>query len=658
MMGSPWSALLCTSLLLPLLIISISYAEDAVSFMQTGSSNEPFDVDGTIAYNIPINNSIGYNMLYTVTLTIGSDKDNPYIMKNFEKSQNVNAHSVSYATFNVNLRSSEIYKGDFAKWALDKNDTSIWEKAWYHAEITPLVGKSISLEGYNGHPQLIKPVFKFENQRVNPTEGNNKDLYSYEVMVLGNYRDNISLQVAPSIEGPWIDLGSQEYSTPNQQQTLRWGNNRLDFDFNKAYYKFTGRKSSKVFGGPFWPVAVEYRNSSVIPGRGLLNTFFSYSLEVNSSKSIDVGLNVLDVATKTFKAVGRRSYGNNSRWEKLDWSDIRPSDIPGSEGSSNYYYSFYYPGDETPFNSTLDKSGSYYQGPEIVLMEFKNATVTPQNGSVLTPFNYSIEINTALPRADVELQTSDPGSAVWRSQGLLTYDGSNKILHWNDVSIDGWSGGSTSYRFLSDESHSDVYSGPAINGSMITRSSVEPYNGSLYFTNILEGSIARVYTLIFAADMSQAKGREPVDINLEIYDPVARTWINAGTQTYDPSRSMLNFTVNMARLSFKGPFLGETRYRFVSNDRMLGEFAGPYIDVNFRNESAVEAGSKITYRTEVRSSLPKLAVALDYTADNIKWLSHPDKRIYESGTEEWKILEWKEYPRYYAYEFEALRGQA
>ena len=46
---------------------------------------------------------------------------------------------------------------------------------------------------------------------VSPKQGTNDNLYSYKVTVLGSYKDNITLQVSPSQNAPWIDLDSKEY---------------------------------------------------------------------------------------------------------------------------------------------------------------------------------------------------------------------------------------------------------------------------------------------------------------------------------------------------------------------------------------------------------------------------------------------------------------
>ena len=638
------------------MVISIAPTLCQVSFSQGSSTAEPLSVDSTIDYNIPITNEGSGTWWYSVTLKLGPDKDNTSIFLEQTKSDIfVDPHQTRTVTFRVNFHDSQINQGEFNRWLTDKSDARIWEKAWYHAEISEFREQHEPLEDYSGRPRLMKTFFEYSNAEVSPKQGTGKDSYTYKVTVIGSYKDNITLQVSPTQNGPWTDFDTQEYANPGVLQTLSWNNKSLGFDFNAAHYRFKGIKPSNTFDGPFWPVTVDYRNESLNPARGLSSTPFNYSIEVNSTKKIEVGLNVFDIGSKTYKPAGRQSYTNVSQWQKLEWSNVDLGAISGSEGRSNYYFGFYYVGSEAPFLTTYDRLKQYYPGPDIVRVEFVNATVIPTNGSMLTPYAYTVDIRTALPEADVELQTSDPGSSIWNSRGVAAYDGSNRGLRWDNVKIDGGSDGLARFRFICGESYSDIYKGPRI-GSAGLQARVKPYNGSLYFTNPLEGQIARVYTYNFEADVNKTQVGEPVDIGLELFDPVAQTWIKAGSQSYDPSRPGVSYSVNFAKLPFKGPFLGEMKYRFVSKDKILGEFPGPYIDVNLRNESVVVVGSKITYRVEVRSSLKKVPVALDYTPDNNIW-SVSDTKLYESDSQAWKILEWKEYPKYFATEFEVLRGQ-
>jgi len=298
-----------------------------VSIEQAGSTKEPYDVGGSLDIKVPVSNNIGSSMYYTVKLIVGPNFNDYSIFEEYTTDATVGAHSSSEVPFSINFRIPKFMRGDYGLWAADKNDTSIWEKTWYRAEIVPLIGDTVVLERYDGHPRLFKAFFDFRNPELNPTQGSDKDLYNYEVTVFGSYRDNISLQVAPSSEGPWTDIDSREYATPGLIQTMRWNNVTVPFDFSMAYYRFKGTRQSKVFEGPFWPIVQNSGNSSVAPMRGLSNTQFTYGVNVTATKKIDVGLNVLDVGSKTFKLAGRAAYKNASQWERLEWPMIQPSEI-------------------------------------------------------------------------------------------------------------------------------------------------------------------------------------------------------------------------------------------------------------------------------------------------------------------------------------------
>ena len=453
-------------LLLLILAVPLCNAQDAISFAQAGLTKEPFDVNKSVDYNIPVNNNINYNMLYIVNLEVGFDTDYPDVFKRFdEQSINVNPHSTAYATFNVNFRSPELFKGDFKTWALNKNDTSNWDRAWYRATIIPLSGKSVTLENYEGHPQLCKPLFEFRRPMVNPTQGSSRDQYSYEVTAFGSYVDNISLLVGPSQMGPWTDLGSIEYTTPNTLQTLIWDNKTLGFDFNIAYFKFAGRKSSEIVQGPFWPIAIEYRNISVSPENGTSDTPFTYSIDVNSSKTVDVELNVLDVSSGNYNSVGRLAYKNISNWETLTWNDIRPSSATDANGESNYFFSFYYKDAEVPITTTYKDTGRYYPGPSLAPVALKNWTVEPKNGTIFTPYTYSVQVESREPHFDVKLQTSPPGSDMWTDKGTVAYNGDNNTLIWEGISFDpsfAEAIGNGRYRFVVGDSDLGEFMGPNI----------------------------------------------------------------------------------------------------------------------------------------------------------------------------------------------------
>jgi hypothetical protein len=633
--------------------------EDAVyvSFDQPGTIGEPLEVSRTIDYDIHIQPADAM-AIKKLELEIGPDFDDMAISKKFSSgnlSFYVGKDTSKDLRFEVNFQSPEMRQGDFGKWLSDKNETGAWDRAWYHLEITQVIGDAIEVQNYDGHPRLFKPFEEFRNAKVFPSLGTNQSAYSYSADVQSNSNDVVALKVSPTRNGPWEDMGSKNYTLVGAWQKLVWDNISLDFDFNTAYYKFAGRKESEISGGPSWPVNYTYKNPSVSPGKGLFDSSFTYGLDFTAEKRLNVELNIWDVDGKTYRPVGTISYDNVSSWEHLVWPDIRLSENPDAEGSSSYYFSIYYPGSERPIATTKDEAGAYL-GPDIVPMEFENASASPEEGTILSPFVYSVDVN-ARPPKDVELETLAPGnSSKWISQGTVTYDGSTRRLQWPDVKVDGIAGGDAKYRFRSGRSTSETFSGPTINPFDIN-ASVMPCNGSLYDTTPIRGQIDHVYTYDYSAEFKPAENLEPIVINLEVFDPVSEDWIHVARRTYDPSQRFLNFTVNFAELSlFEKPFLGESKFRFVSEEGVpiSKEFPGPYILVNFRNETHAEGPTSRTYSVEVRSSLSNLSVALAYTQDNNLWKDNPSTRMYASNNSEWKTLEWANFPKYYGIEYVAL----
>lgn len=421
-------------------------------------------VDGTVTYLIPITNEKSSTLSYDVTLTAGSDKDNVSI--NLEKTQDnifVDPQQTKIVKFEVNFHDPRVNQGEFNRWLKDKNDAKIWDRGWYRVEIGQFREQLETLEDYNGHPRLMKTTFEYSDAGVNPTQGTNENLYSYKVTILGSYVDNITLQVRPSQSVPWIDMGSREYSTPGSYQTLYWNNKSLNFDFNAAYYRFVGRKESQPRVGPVWPIALQFRNGTLSPLNGTPGTEFSYGLELNASKPVDVALNLLDPGTGKYFLAGFRSYVNSSTWSGLIWSGIKVTSSEDVAGESYYNFSFHYPGSAESFNSTKDMTGQDYSGPYVNSWEI-HGNVTPSNGSIYTPFTYTAEIATSKPACDIGLEILPPSSTIWQAQGRQTYSVSYNVLKWTDLSFRGSPEvlGVGKYRFVMDNSVLGEFPGPEI----------------------------------------------------------------------------------------------------------------------------------------------------------------------------------------------------
>lgn len=450
------------ALLLWLTIPGYGY-EVSVSQVQDGSLREPFDVGKTVTYEVGISGASN-SMLYTFDLLVGPDSSDPSVSKSFKIETNMRSGS-GMVQFPVNFQSPDLRQGEFGRWLADQNRTEAWEKAWYRVVVTSLnpFEDPVQAEDYTGKPAIIKISEEFRDATVTPRKGTNEDRFDYQVSVLSTLQDSITLETAPSRSGPWTNAGSRNYTTPGTWAALQWKNVSLEFDFASAAYRISGRKQM-ISDGPSWPLEVEFNNSSVIPERGLSDMPFTYSVDVRAEKPVDVGLNVWDVSNERYNSAGRLSYSNASEWQTLNWMDVRPSSFADSSGESSYYFSFFYPGSDNPFTTTYEKEGKYYPGPVLSVVSLGNWSVVPRNGTIFTPYNYSVQVETRLPSFNIELQTSPPGSKIWTSKGTAAYDGSNNTFGWRNVSFDpnNEAVGNGSYRFLFGDAVLGEFTGPDI----------------------------------------------------------------------------------------------------------------------------------------------------------------------------------------------------
>ena len=639
---------------------ALGQLEASISFLQVGTDKTPFNVNQPIVYKVHLTNSMSSPMRYSLELEVGPDYTDYSASKKYTTDISLTARSSQDVNFDVNFRAPELSRGSFGRWASDDNETGTWEKSWYRVIITPLVGDPVTLDGYDGQPPLIKMITLYRNSEVSPKTGTDDTLYSYRIDLFSSAEDAVSLQVAPELIGPWEDLGGQNYTNVGAWQTLRWDEVSLEFDFIRAHYRFSGRKQTEAFEGPFWPIDYEYGNASVDPIDGFSGSPFTYSLDFNGSKNLDVGLNIWDIDQNLFRLVEKKRYTDANRWQRLEWTGAMPSETIGSVGTSSYYFSFYYPGSESPLATSREEEGKVYLGPEIVLIRYENVSVSPERGSTVSRYTYSVDVETALPVCDIELQTSEPGSSIWRSQGIATYNGDPRIS-WRDVSFDGDAAGNVSYRFIRVASPPSIYQGPNLFKESI-RGMASPINGSLgswdaAFHQPGERLIRSPF--VYTMEMDAPERTEPLVVKLEVYDPVRKAWIEAGRpQSLNATEISTNFTID--QLPFAEPFLGESRFRFLSGTRFLdGEegYSGPNMVANFRNKTwnvtydNVRGEYVYTYGVEVRSSLSSLSFDLVTTMDRTAWTLANDPKVYASDAAEWKRLEWRGYPYHLEVDF-------
>lgn len=516
----------------------------SISTAQAGSQREPFDVGQNIIYDVHLE-GVENSMRYTVELSVGPYDMERVVSRSFSADINANPSASNTAQFQVNFQSSDLARGEFGNWLRDKNRTEVWEKAWYNVRVTSLnpFEKPFEKEDYSGRPALVKVIEEFKDAQVTPKKGTNANRFEYQVSVFSTVQDNLTLEVAPTRNGPWTPVGVKDYTTPGSWQILKWSDVALDFDFTSAAYRISGRRD-KVFDGPSWPIEVEFQNNSLSPEWGPFDMPFTYGIDVKAEKPIDVELFVWDVGNKRYSSAGRLKYTSPGQWDRLEWKDVMITSVTDAAGESKYYYGFYYEGSESAISTTYEKTGKYYSGPVISVIGLNNCTVTPRNGTLFSPYTYSVQILTRLPKCGIMLQTAPPGSDMWLDKGTITYSSSNDTLIWKNIG-------------------------------------------------------------------------------------------------FDPNNEEV----------------GNASYRFVWGDTVLGEFTGPNIDVAFRNITwdPIPKTDRFNYKVDVRSSRPTLLIELVYTNDGLVWSRSNLTQKYESETQEWKELIWKNQPWHKTVRFDVLR---
>jgi len=441
-----------------------------VIITQGEKTTPPFNPLGTITFNtsFPVKNP-KHNYIQIEFIPDVRHIDQSIKSKQIEISE-MNARSIDgelYTYYEYEMYPSNIQKfvnsypkSEFANWILEHN--SIWGYSWYNVTVDARFCNNpdaVSLEGAG--PDLHIPFCEFRNPLVSPRMGTGNQLYTYSLDVYAGEADNITLKISDSKGGPWIDQGTREYTTPWEWQPLTWPNVTLDFELTDAgYYKFEGCNNTGPICGPELPVNYTYSNSSVTPLGGFQDEPFTYTLDVNSTVDLDVWLWVKDMNSGRNERISKRTYSNRGHLKPLKWRGIRTGDYLGSDSRPCYYFSFHRTVRENVLEYSHERDG-YYSGPEIVLVKFDNGTVTPKVGSNNTQYSYCVNIDTSLPECDIELKTKAPGEASsWIRNGERAYDGSTRRLCWDNVTLESYCPGNSSYKFVSEGTESEEHSGP------------------------------------------------------------------------------------------------------------------------------------------------------------------------------------------------------
>ena len=502
----------------------------------------------------------------------------------------------------------------------------------------------------------------FGDAAVAPLKGKWNDTYAYSVPVSTSVEMKVALEVYNSCSREWLEraTGTALPGDSRVNLTARPFRYRCaEAEGKEAIYRFVARFAeerieSNVYSGPMIsggkPELVSLDYTPILYVTEDAPVYQVVKAIVDSPLGPGAVVLSINGPEMNFNQEGKVAFLSGQRYA-YTWSIPFGVDNAGNHTLSLRYLHSEIAGGEISFPEQSMSVMKTEVKKKEEKIEFDQASVTPLNGSIFTGFTYCVNVQSDLKNYDVELFTQEPGSSKWISQGTIPHNGTSQVLCWPDVVIDGSHYGTAKYRFSSGTSSSEIIHGPNIEQVSFINATISPTHGPLYITTPLMGEISRVYIYTITVEFMKPLIGNMKEVRLEVYDPSSESWLYAGSQTYDASKTRIVFKVNFAGLPFEEPFLGETRYRLLASGEDLGEFIGPTIDVNLRNEQAIAQGKNYTYQLEARSSLPKVDIALAYTKNNVNWLKG-DKRTYESLSQEWKALKWEKYPKYYAYEFE------
>lgn len=453
--------------LMALFLLAITPAEGldvSVSVDQRNRVEQPFDVNDTIDYSIHLSGA-NRSSRYSLVLEVGPDLRNPNLKSIYRDSVHLEVGKARTLQFPVDFRSVGLVGGEYEEWLLDLENTTPWCQAWYRLEMVSSnpAEKPVLLDSYSGWPQVVKMVEMSRNHSVYPGEGTRDDTFCYRASLFCTREENITLLAAPSPKGPWTSLGERAYTEPGVWQILEWDKVALDFNFDMASYRFKGLGLSPAYEGPSRPIAVQIQNSSALPEKAMSNQNFTFDVRLKATQDIEVSLILLDPARNITSSGNRLKYTKSPQWETLVWRDVSLRDMARFNGSLAYLFEFYREGSSMPFSSSQMLTGMLYPGPELILINIVNATVTPPNGSLQMPFSYCVYLQSATDNSTLELQTADCDSSNWSSRGILPCNQSTHHLCWNGVTFSGEVEPSGKrYRLLSDGRELEAFPGPWI----------------------------------------------------------------------------------------------------------------------------------------------------------------------------------------------------
>jgi hypothetical protein len=313
---------------------------------------------------------------------------------------------------------------------------------------------------------------------VTPKEGTNIDTFNYRVTVNADVCDKIELQVRNHTSDTWDKKGTREYRTPDTNETLTWQEIRLNSHeldrFNDSLYKFVGIAESSESKGPFYPIELRWRNHSVTPNRGLYNYHFDYSIEVYSTREIEVKLRVYYPHEGEAALSGpTKNYTDRGNWELLCWKETKPFDKE-DEGNAAYKFEFYYKG--TKINET-----ALYPGPLIGIAEFRDARFEPEIGTMETEFTYRVWVRAVKPDYITLTVYDSKGDKVAERRSKDKTTAEWELFEFENVPFNvSPASGIATYEFLTGTDTKMSFDGPELIEEEFGKLVVDPKEGTNY----------------------------------------------------------------------------------------------------------------------------------------------------------------------------------
>jgi hypothetical protein len=501
------------------------------------------------------------------------------------------------------------------------------------------------------------------NPEVYPTEGNWDDSFSYSVEVIFDTAIEVELWVWDPWFSDWINQGTARYSDTRKWERIYWNATKpfseecvgmaSKFKFKYAGIDLKARRDGRlvplVSAGPRIRTTlpgVEFKTGSVSEGDATYLDELTYSINVKTTKAVDIELKVYDPCLGMWKSMEVLTASGGGGWEQLSWEKERPFfETNCKKGSSKFQFNAYY-------KSELINKSEIYPGPDLIpLIEYRNPEVEPGDGRYNWLFNYSVEIANVTEHVNpeaIKLEVLNPHTLT-----RTTFNQTGKInntLMWSVRPFidDPDCRGTAKYYFMYGE---DRWPEVPCYGPEITPPPPPPIalDGWAESTTAERGDLKMeyyVHTGYVTPFNFTASSNSEVDLELLIRDPETGGLERRGDVQHCYAGGTVTWQYIEPFDSIKEDeikdYIGQSfDFTFMyGGDVYARDFQGPELVVTFRNPECpteVIYGEMFEYRIEVIAG-ETLNVTLQYD-NGSTWNAVGDGKSY-TDRKEWETLTW------------------